>query len=67
MSAALVLTALFTVIAPKEVAAEQQPDCVTIQITSPDGTQSGYCVVCNDEDFRFYLEHYCHIKLETEK
>lgn len=59
----LTLTAIFTVVAPKEMAAESQKDCVTIQLTCPDGTQSGYCVVCDDDDFRFYLKYFCNIEL----
>lgn len=62
----LTLTAIFTVVAPKEMAAESQKDCVTIQLTCPDGTQSGYCVVCDLNDMDFYLQHFCNIKLKPD-
>ena len=61
----LTLTAIFTVVAPKEMAAESQKDCVTIQLTCPDGTQSCYCVVCDEDDFRYYLKYFCSRALKT--
>lgn len=65
---ALAIISMMTFITPKEALAIQAaPDCITVLVTCPDGSQHGYAVVCDQEDWNTLMEIYCNIIVDPQR
>lgn len=56
---ALAIIGMVTFIAPKKAMAESQPDCYQIKIRCADGSDHGYALICDKEDWKLLMEIYC--------